>query len=88
MPFSVWLLNLALAEKVEVHEAIDPTVVLLKGQSQLRSQCCCVNLRLATVQAQLLAETLLDEGHYSPHYQCHIFTLGIGVGSLSSHSEA
>lgn len=79
MSFLGWVISAALVEEVEVHQAIGATVGLLKGQGQLGPQHCQVDLRLATVQAQLFAETLLDIRVHPPHCHCHVLALRMYV---------
>ena len=83
------MISPSLVEQVDVRQAVGATAGLLKGQGQLGPQHCQVDLRLATVQAQLYAETLLDVGVHPPHYHCHVFTLGMCVGvKLNEHLQA
>lgn len=79
MSLSGRLTGLALVEQVKVHQTVDAAVRLLRGQSQLGPQCCQVDLRLSTVQTQLLAETLPDIRVHPPHHHCQVLTLqGLG----------
>lgn len=80
-----WLTGPALVEKVKVHQTVGATVGLLKGESQLRPQCCQVDLRLVTVQAHQLAEAVMGVGVHPPHHHCQVLTLRIGVKWLNHH---